>query len=117
MSLPKRRIHLMEMDVPKIEVNGFTVSQVQDEKGKKKWFGHRGVWFDSFNERTERYTLYEVPFFAKRCKSVRIFNSKEEVQNFIAPFKERQLVLKKADEEAAGTTEEQEMLSDEEAED
>lgn len=106
MDPPLKRIHLMGMDVPKVEVNGFKVCQVQRDGGKERWFSHRGVWFDSWKEETERYTLYEVPFFAKRCKSLQIFSEHAEAKKFIEPFKERQAKLRAADTGKAGVADE-----------
>jgi hypothetical protein len=51
-------------------------------------------WFDAEDERTERYTLYEIPFFAERCKSIRIFTTNKEVDEFLAPYQKKQLLLK-----------------------
>jgi len=81
----EKKVHLMELSVPKIEVLGFILSDIQD--GNHKWFCFRKIWFDSFDERTERYTLYEIPFFSKRCRSVRIFQSNQEITAFLQPFK------------------------------
>ncbi len=80
----------MEMNIPKVEVLGFTVRDIQDQSREREWFEHRGIWFDARLERTERYALYEIPFFSKRCKSVRVFQTKEEVKQFLLPFMKSQ---------------------------
>lgn len=54
-------------------------------------------WFNSHEERTERYVLYEIPFLKERCKSVKIFESKESVKEFLEPFKKKQQTLKNLD--------------------
>jgi hypothetical protein len=41
-----------------------------DVDGSEHWCNHRGIWFDTTNPRTERFMLYEIPWFAKRCRSV-----------------------------------------------
>jgi len=91
MNLPERKIHLFEISIPKIEVLGFKVGDVQDKSKENRWFNHRGIWFDAEDERTERYTLYEIPFLSSRCKNIRIFNSKEEVKSFLKPYEIIQL--------------------------
>jgi len=93
--LPSKKLYLMTMDIPKIEVLGFTVSDVQDRKSEGNWFEHRSVWFDARLERTERYCLYEIPFFNKRCKSIKIFDSKNGIKDFIYPFAKSQQEKKK----------------------
>jgi len=90
MKLPHKKVHLMELSVPKIEVSGYKVCDIQDEGKKKRWFEHRGIWFDSYLERTERYTLYEIPFYSRRLRSLRIFETREEVQAYLAPFQKAQ---------------------------
>jgi hypothetical protein len=97
--LPHRRIHLMKVTVPKIEAMGYTVAQVQDPSAKQRWFKHRHIWFDSLDERTERYVLWGVPFLSKRLVNLRIFNSEEEVQTYLLPFQQRQLKAKQNTEE------------------
>ena len=51
-------------------------------------------WFDADNERTERYTLYEIPFYTQRIQSLRIFTTNDEIEAFLAPFQKKQLELK-----------------------
>ena len=38
-----KKIHLIGMSVPKIEVLGYTVGDVQDKKCEGRWFSHRGM--------------------------------------------------------------------------
>ena len=83
------------MNVPKIECIGYTVADVQDKKHKSVWFGHRGVYFCSEWERTERYCLYEIPFLKKRETKHTVFTKQNELKEFIQPFKEKQLLLYK----------------------
>jgi hypothetical protein len=39
---------------------------------------------------TERYTLFEIPFFSERLLSLTTFATKEEVNKLLLPFKEKQ---------------------------
>eukprot|EP00696_Hemimastix_kukwesjijk_P008707 gnl/Hemi2/21008_TR6973_c0_g1_i1.p1 gnl/Hemi2/21008_TR6973_c0_g1~~gnl/Hemi2/21008_TR6973_c0_g1_i1.p1 ORF type:complete len:141 (-),score=36.15 gnl/Hemi2/21008_TR6973_c0_g1_i1:310-732(-) len=87
-----RLVHLMGLDVPVIETLGYRVIELQDD-ASTPWFKHQGVWFDASLERTERYTLWDIPFFSQRLKSLKIFSSQAEVAAFIAPFKASQLAL------------------------
>jgi hypothetical protein len=84
---PERLIYRIELDVPLIEVVGWRMCDVD---GSEHWFEHRGIWFDTTNPRTERFMLYEIPWFTLRCKSVRVFATHEEVQNYLRPFAEEQ---------------------------
>ena len=88
-------VHLFEIDVPKIELIGYILAQVQSKKKSSDWFEHRGVFFCSNWERTERYVLYEIPFLKKREVSHTIIRTKEELEKMIAPFKEKQEKLYK----------------------
>ena len=115
----KKFVYLMEMDVPKIMSMGWKVVDVQNKaylvdqryakkiaakkerknKGKNnkqtdRWFGHNDVYFDAYNERTERQLLFAIPFFKERCKSIKIFKSKQKLREAIEPFKIRQQKLK-----------------------
>eukprot|EP01130_Rhizamoeba_saxonica_P012896 TRINITY_DN5479_c0_g1_i3.p1 TRINITY_DN5479_c0_g1~~TRINITY_DN5479_c0_g1_i3.p1 ORF type:complete len:233 (-),score=49.92 TRINITY_DN5479_c0_g1_i3:19-717(-) len=85
-------IHLMELSVPLIEVLGYTVQDVSDTPDEP-WFSHRGVWFNSTWERTERYVLYEIPFFGERLVSLRIISTIEEANEYIEGFKQSQMEL------------------------
>ncbi|KAF0973667.1 hypothetical protein FDP41_007054 [Naegleria fowleri] len=89
MSLPHRKIYLMELQIPLIEVLGFKVKDVSYTP-QKRWFYFGKIWFDSFDEATERYTLYEIPFLSKRLMKVRVFEDSNEVENFLQPFRESQ---------------------------
>jgi hypothetical protein len=84
---PERLIYRMELDVPMIEVVGWRMCDVD---GSEHWFEHRGIWFDTTNPRTERFMLYEIPWFSLRCRSVRVFASHEEVQDYLRPFGQEQ---------------------------
>jgi len=35
--------------------------------------------------------LYEIPFFKERLKSLRLFDTKQQVDELLLPFKEKQL--------------------------
>lgn len=37
------------------------------------WFLHNDIWFDGREERTERYCLFEIPFYSERLLKLRIF--------------------------------------------
>eukprot|EP01129_Flabellula_baltica_P014908 TRINITY_DN7298_c0_g1_i1.p1 TRINITY_DN7298_c0_g1~~TRINITY_DN7298_c0_g1_i1.p1 ORF type:complete len:278 (+),score=39.24 TRINITY_DN7298_c0_g1_i1:222-1055(+) len=86
--LPHKKIYLMELDFPKIESLGYLLADVQDDD--KAWFTFKGVKFCSYWERTERYTLYEIPFYKERLISLRIFSTETDIENFIAPFRASQ---------------------------
>jgi hypothetical protein len=83
MQPPERLIYRFELDVPAIEVLGWRMCDVD---GSEHWFNHRHIWFDTTNPRTERFMLYEIPWFSMRCKSVRVFATHEEVQDYLHPF-------------------------------
>jgi len=87
-----KKVHLIGLSVPKIEHLGYKVADIQDTK--HVWFPHRGLWFNSTWERTERYCLWEIPFFKSRFISERIFQSNEEIAEFLKPFKEKMYLLK-----------------------
>jgi hypothetical protein len=84
---PERLIYRMELDVPLIEVIGWRMCDVD---GYEHWFNHRGIWFDTANPRTERFMLYEIPWFSMRCKSVRVFDTCEDIQEYLRPFAREQ---------------------------
>jgi len=94
MRLPEVRVHLMGLSVPKIEHCGFKLVDVQGEGNEHRWFQHNNVWFDANEERTERYTFYEIPFYKDRLMTLRIFNAKQEILDYIEPFKVAQLLKK-----------------------
>eukprot|EP01105_Mastigella_eilhardi_P008283 TRINITY_DN2018_c0_g4_i1.p1 TRINITY_DN2018_c0_g4~~TRINITY_DN2018_c0_g4_i1.p1 ORF type:complete len:281 (+),score=51.56 TRINITY_DN2018_c0_g4_i1:59-844(+) len=96
-----KAIYLMQLRVPKIESLGFRICDIHN-KGSRRWFVHRGAWFDSEDERTERFTLYGVPFFKSRLLSLRVIKTNEEADAFVARFKEQQLARKNQTEAAAG---------------
>lgn len=83
MQAPERLLYRLELDVPLIEVIGWRMCDVD---GSEHWFEHRGIWFDTTNPRTERFMLYEIPWFSMRCRSVRVFATHEEVQDYLRPF-------------------------------
>ncbi len=87
MKVPNRLIYLIEIDVPVIEVIGWRMCDVDGWEG---WFKHRGIWFDTTNPRTERFMLFEIPWFSLRCKCVRIFREHEEVEDYLRLFAEEQ---------------------------
>jgi len=80
---PHKAIYRFEVEVPVIETVGWRMCDVNGWTG---WFRHRNIWHDPNNPRTERFMLMELPFFAARCKSVRIFTSEEEVADYLWPF-------------------------------
>lgn len=104
-------VYLFEMNVPKIMSIGFKVVDVQNKaglvdkrfadrnnrkKGKQsdRFFDHKSVWFDAYDERTERQLLYSIPFFKQRCQKITIFKTKKELLQRIEPFKKQQLEKK-----------------------
>lgn len=82
----ERKVYIFGIDIPKIEHLGFLLSDIQEDD--KIWFGHNGVYFNSTWERTERYCLWEIPFLSTRLKTLRILNNREELIQFIEPFKQ-----------------------------
>jgi len=82
-----KKVYLMELSVPKIEVLGYHVKDVQDDE--KVWFKYNNIYFDATKERTERYTLYEIPFYNNRLKSLRVFESVDQIENFTEPFRKK----------------------------
>lgn len=98
-----RKVHLMELSIPKIEVLGYFVRDVSYDRNSQ-WFYYGKIWFDSFEESTERYTLYEIPFLSQRMLSLRIFESTEEIKQYLQPFRESQNQKKiKSDEQSRCT--------------
>ena len=93
MDLPERKIYLMELDLPLIEVLGYKVRDVAYDRNRR-WFYYGKIWFDSFDETTERYTLFEIPLLSKRMTSLRIFDNQQDIENFLRPFRESQQLLK-----------------------
>ncbi|KAG2378540.1 hypothetical protein C9374_008179 [Naegleria lovaniensis] len=89
MDLPHRKIYLMELQIPLIEVLGYKVSDVSFTP-QRRWFSFSKIWFDSFDEATERYALYEIPFLSKRLMNVRIFEDRNEIEKILQPFREMQ---------------------------
>eukprot|EP01126_Amoeba_proteus_P006071 TRINITY_DN12107_c0_g1_i3.p1 TRINITY_DN12107_c0_g1~~TRINITY_DN12107_c0_g1_i3.p1 ORF type:complete len:300 (-),score=48.73 TRINITY_DN12107_c0_g1_i3:189-1007(-) len=79
-----RKVYLLGLNVPKIEHLGYLVKDVQ--VGDDVWFEHRGVWFNTTWERTERFCLYEIPFLSERLVSLKILETNEEVEEFIKDF-------------------------------
>ena len=90
----EKKIHLFKLDAPKIEACGYVLKDVQDENSRHNWFKFSGVWFDSRLERTERYVLYGIPFLKERLLELKVFETKEEIIEFIRPYKEIQQKLK-----------------------
>ena len=84
-----RKVHLMELDVPLIEVLGYSVSEVSFDP-TRRWFEFEQIWFDAFDHATERYTLFEIPFLSKRLKHLRIFDNDDEIAEFLEPFRQIQ---------------------------
>eukprot|EP00455_Lapot_gusevi_P032303 TRINITY_DN3522_c0_g1_i3.p1 TRINITY_DN3522_c0_g1~~TRINITY_DN3522_c0_g1_i3.p1 ORF type:complete len:306 (-),score=45.02 TRINITY_DN3522_c0_g1_i3:233-1150(-) len=82
------KIYTMEMSVPLIEVLGMRVCDVAPHQ--HRWFNFRGIEFDSQDERTERYALFEIPFYSARLQALRTFDSDEAVTSFLRPFKQLQ---------------------------
>jgi len=74
----------MELSVPKIEVLGYLISDIQDDD--KTWFQFSGVYFNARLERTERYCLFEIPFFKERLTKLTVISTAEEIESFVAPF-------------------------------
>ena len=113
----EKYVYLFEMNVPKIMSIGFKVVDVQnkaglvdekfaDRKNRKsgkqsdRWFDHKGVWFDAYDERTERQLLYAIPFFKERCQKITVYRTKKELLERIEGFRKSQLEKKsKCDEE------------------
>jgi len=85
------------MSVPKVEVSGLKVCDLQDKSSESRWFQHRGIWFDANDERTERYTLYEIPFFKERLQSLQILETERQVDELLEPFKIKQNAKKLLD--------------------
>jgi hypothetical protein len=91
----EKKIHLMKLKIPKIEACGYKLKEVQDETQMHDWFQFSGVWFDARLERTERYVLYGIPFLKERLQELKIFENEKEIVEFIKPFKENQIELRK----------------------
>eukprot|EP01087_Luapelamoeba_hula_P000376 TRINITY_DN10270_c0_g1_i2.p1 TRINITY_DN10270_c0_g1~~TRINITY_DN10270_c0_g1_i2.p1 ORF type:complete len:338 (-),score=65.75 TRINITY_DN10270_c0_g1_i2:126-1139(-) len=85
MELPTRRVYLMEMNVPKIEACGCKVQDVQSDP-TRRWFKHNKIWYDAFLERTERYMLFEIPFYSQRCTKLTRFEDASQVLQFLRPY-------------------------------
>eukprot|EP01006_Ploeotia_vitrea_P045792 TRINITY_DN66969_c6_g1_i1.p1 TRINITY_DN66969_c6_g1~~TRINITY_DN66969_c6_g1_i1.p1 ORF type:complete len:307 (+),score=26.73 TRINITY_DN66969_c6_g1_i1:73-921(+) len=83
-----KKAYLMGMDVPKIECLGFLLRDVSTNRNDEanRWFSHKGVMFDGWLERTERYVLYTIPFFKERCRTLKVLATDQELQNFIHAF-------------------------------
>ncbi|KAH3765680.1 hypothetical protein Pelo_2478 [Pelomyxa schiedti] len=92
---PNKSIHVMQLDVPLIETLGYRVGDLH-RPGTPRWFDFSDVWFDSALERTERYVLYEIPFFSQRLRSLVKIPTLSAAKEFIAPFKRAQLLAKEA---------------------
>ena len=88
---PNKKVHLFEVNVPKVEVVGYSVYDLQDKKHSHEWFEFGGCMFCATWERTERYCLYSIPFLKQRMTSTRTFHSEQEITEFVSPFKEKQL--------------------------
>ena len=88
---PEQLLYRFELDLPAIEIIGW---RMRDVNGDREWFLHRGIWYDPTNPRTERFALLEIPFFAARCKSTRIFSTMAEVSDYLLPFAEEQARLR-----------------------
>lgn len=103
-----KAVHLFEMSVPVIESLGWRLIDVAARAGPilgpsyadhKRFFCFKtpaaedGIWFDAEDQRTERYSLYTLPFLAQRLQSHRVFNSFEVIRDAIAPFTEHQRLL------------------------
>ncbi len=87
-----KKVYLFEVHVPKIWTVGWKLADIQREPGER-WFSHRECWFDSTLERTERYTMFGVPL-SSTLKSVRIFDTSQQVEDFVQPFVAKQNELK-----------------------
>lgn len=88
-----KRVYLMCMNVPKIEALGYKVCDLHDPSNTNRWFKFRGIWFDSFLERTERYVLHGIPFFKERLDNLKILEEKD-IPEFLEEFKKDQLKKK-----------------------
>jgi len=93
-----KKVYVFELTVPMIETIGWTVSDVhthyEDVVNEKqvfqRWFTHRGIYFDSDDPRTERYVLFEIPFFKQRCRKITIFENEKSIKEALLPFKQSQ---------------------------
>merc|ERR1719229_1303090 len=105
-------VYLFEMNVPKIMAMGFKIVDVQNRSGlvdaqfadkqnrkrgkqSDRWFEHNGVWFDAYDERTERQLLYSIPFLKERCRAITVFKSRDDLKKRIEPFAHQQALLKR----------------------
>jgi hypothetical protein len=97
-----RVVHLFELDVPLIETVAWRVLDVQKMAslflkgfgdGSNRWFEHNGIWFDAYDERTERYVLNEIPFLNRRLRQLRRFANQDEITAALLPFKAKQQAL------------------------
>jgi hypothetical protein len=70
---------------------GTKLIELQDDEAT--WFKHRKVYFNSTWERTERYCLFEIPFFKERLQSLEVLETEADVEKFIAPFRQKQRAL------------------------
>ncbi len=84
---PDRVVYRLELDLPAIETLGWRLCDVT---GRAEWFRFRDIWFDGADPRTERFMLLEIPRLGRRCRSVRTFETPEEIGEYLRPFAEEQ---------------------------
>jgi len=89
-----KQVYLMGLSVPKIEFLGYILVDLQDDE--ETWFNFRGIYFNARKESTERYCLYEIPFYKERIRKQIILPDNAAVDTFIAPFRERMKQEKEA---------------------
>ena len=89
-------VFMFDLDVPVIESCGWSVHDVRvfgpdgpDAADDSRWFKHRGIYFDAYDQRTERYTFYEIPFVRDRCVRLRVFHDAAGIAALLKPFKAR----------------------------
>lgn len=102
-----KRVHLFEVSCPVVESLGWTLHEVAlqapsvlgGEADREPWFNFpapalpEGCWFDGRLQRTERYSLYGLPFLRERLKRCFVFNSSKELTEALRPFANHQAEL------------------------
>jgi len=113
---PGRPVCLFELSCPRVESIGWTLQEValqrddvfrMDPSGAElhpPWFCFpspsvpSGVWFDGRKQRTERFSLYGVPFVEERLRNLYVFpaSGSMSIGAAVAPFVARQAQLHSA---------------------
>jgi hypothetical protein len=95
-------VYLFEVSIPVVESIGWTLQEValmrpqvipRSPPDHPPWFNFNGVWFDGRARRTERYSLYGVPFLSQRLHSLRQFETMSALQGAVSQFRTHQSLL------------------------